>query len=271
MTEDCLPPQTAEIRAFPLYSERGFRRKDEKQTLMNQNKTMPKLAAALAFLAALLLIVSLLFTALQLVLHDEAWFAARYESYGTAEAIGIPTDDITAALMRLIYYMEGDVPSIDLTVMENGVPVSMYNERETQHMVDVRELYQAWRGVRDLGVPAAALLILGACALLPRGQRMKALSKGYLRASIVFGLIVTVLGVWVVADFNSFWINFHYLFFDNDLWILSYATDRMIRICPQQLFYDIVVKFGLIFLAAFGALLVASIFGARERKARGEG
>ena len=39
----------------------------------------------------------------------------------------------------------------------------------------------------------------------------------------------------------------------------------MIRICPQQLFYDIVVKFGLIFLAAFGALLAAAIVGSRNR------
>lgn len=110
---------------------------------MNQTKPMPKLAAALAFLASLLLIVSLLFTALQLVMHDETWFAARYEAYGTAGEIGIPTKDITAALMQLIDYMEGDVASIDLTVMENGIPVSMYNERETLHMIDVRELYQA--------------------------------------------------------------------------------------------------------------------------------
>ena len=85
---------------------------------------MPKLAAALAFLASLLLIVSLLFTALQLVMHDETWFAARYEAYGTAGEIGIPTKDITAALMQLIDYMEGDVASIDLTVMENGIPVN---------------------------------------------------------------------------------------------------------------------------------------------------
>ena len=85
---------------------------------------MPKLAAALAFLASLLLIASLLFTALQLVMHDETWFAARYEAYGTAGEIGIPTKDITAALMQLIDYMEGDVASIDLTVMENGIPVN---------------------------------------------------------------------------------------------------------------------------------------------------
>ena len=91
---------------------------------MNQTKPMPKLAAALAFLASLLLIVSLLFTALQLVMHDETWFAARYEAYGTAGEIGIPTKDITAALMQLIDYMEGDVASIDLTVMENGIPVN---------------------------------------------------------------------------------------------------------------------------------------------------
>ena len=123
--------------------------------MLNDMKPMPKLAAALAFLASLLLIVSLLFTALQLVMHDETWFAARYEAYGTAGEIGIPTKDITAALMQLIDYMEGDVASIDLTVMENGIPVSMYNERETLHMIDVRELYQAWRSVRDFGVPAA--------------------------------------------------------------------------------------------------------------------
>ena len=233
---------------------------------MNQTKPMPKLAAALAFLASLLLIVSLLFTALQLVMHDETWFAARYEAYGTAGEIGIPTKDITAALMQLIDYMEGDVASIDLTVMENGIPVSMYNERETLHMIDVRELYQAWRSVRDFGVPAAALLLLGACALLPKGARLRTLSKGYLRASVFFGAIVAALGIWGAVDFNSFWINFHYLFFDNDLWILSYRTDRMIRICPQQLFYDIVVKFGLIFLAAFGALLAAAIVGSRNRK-----
>ncbi len=236
---------------------------------MDQNKPMPKLAAALACLAALLLIVSLLFTALQLVMHDAAWFSARYEAYGTAEAIGISTEDITAALMRLIDYMEGDVGSIEITVTENGVPVSMYNARETAHMVDVRALYQAWRSVRDFGLLAAALLVLGACALLPRGMRLRTLSKAYLRASAVFFLIVAALGIWVALDFNSFWLNFHYLFFDNDLWILSYATDRMIRICPQQLFYDIVVKFGLIFLAAFGALLIAAIFGARRGRKEG--
>ena len=95
---------------------------------------MPKLAAALAFLASLLLIVSLLFTALQLVMHDETWFAARYEAYGTAGEIGIPTKDITAALMQLIDYMEGDVASIDLTVMENGIPVSMYNAVSYTHL-----------------------------------------------------------------------------------------------------------------------------------------
>ena len=233
---------------------------------MNQTKPMPKLAAVLAFLAALLLIVSLLFTALQLVLHDDAWFAARYTEYGTAEEIGIPTEDITAALMQLICYMEGDADSIDITVTENGIPVSMYNERETLHMIDVRELYQAWRSVRNFGVPAAALLILGACALLPKGARLRALAKAFLRASLFFGIIVAALGIWVAVDFNSFWINFHYLFFDNDLWLLSYRTDRMIRICPQQLFYDIVVKFGLIFLAVFGALLAAAIVYTRRKR-----
>ena len=141
---------------------------------MNQTKPMPKLAAALAFLASLLLIVSLLFTALQLVMHDETWFAARYEAYGTAGEIGIPTKDITAALMQLIDYMEGDVASIDLTVMENGIPVSMYNERETLHMIDLL----ADRCARFAGVVV--------CDQLGCGQRRLDLMHPHLNVVFVF-------------------------------------------------------------------------------------
>ena len=233
---------------------------------MNKLTPKPKLAFAAAFFASLLIIVSLLFSLLQLVVHNDGWLAGRYEAYGTAQEIGIPTEDITAAFMQLIYYMDGDVDTIQLTVHEFGAEVPMYNQREIMHMEDVRTLYQAWRTLRDWGVSAAVLLIFLCILLSEKREWPRTLAKGFLWASAFLGLVIAAFGVWVAVDFNGFWLNFHYLFFDNDLWLLSYATDRMIRICPQQLFYDIVVRFGILFIIAFGALLACAVLCLKKKK-----
>lgn len=230
-------------------------------------KTLRPFAAALAFLAALLLILAMLFTSLQLVMHDEDYFYNRYEAYGTADMIGISTEDITRALMQLVYYMEGDVPSIDLTVTEDGQEVSMYNDRERLHMVDVQVLYQSFRTLRNFAVPAAAVLLIAAGAMLEKGSRLRIFAKAYLFGLHAYALVIGALGVWVAVDFTGFWIKFHHVFFTNDLWILSYATDRMIRICPEQLFNDIVVRFALQFIAAAAALGIGAGFAARKKKA----
>lgn len=221
----------------------------------------PKL---MAFAASLLIIIAVLFTSLQLCMNDRDWYFAKYESYGTADAIGISNADITDAIMRLVDYMEGRVDSIQLTVTEDGQSVEMYNERETLHMVDVRALYQAWRSVRDFGLPAAAVLLVAACALCEKGKRAALVCRAFLAASAVFAAVLAAFGIWVAIDFDGFWTAFHHLFFDNDLWLLSYRTDRMIRICPAELFRDIVVRFALMFLIPFAVMLAAAFWGKKR-------
>ena len=36
---------------------------------------------------------------------------------------------------------------------------------------------------------------------------------------------------------STTWCNFHKLFFNNDLWLLDYETDLMIRILPEEFFF----------------------------------
>jgi integral membrane protein (TIGR01906 family) len=229
---------------------------------------MKRFPFALAVFASLLLIVAALFTSLQLCMNDEAWFYRQYEEMGLSSRIGISTEDITKALMRLIDYMEGRVDSIQLTVTEDGAEVSMYNERETLHMLDVRALYQAWRAVRDFAVPAAAVLLLAALHTTEKGQRLRLVSRAFLRASVFFGAALAVIGAFAFVDFDAFWTAFHHLFFDNDLWLLSYQTDRMIRICPENLFSGIIARFALFFLIPFAAALALAFIGARKPRSK---
>lgn len=213
----------------------------------------------------LLALVGCLFLTLRILINDEAYFRKGYERLDMRSLIGISDADCTKALMRMIDYMEGRVDSIQLTVDEDGKTVEMFNQQEIDHMVDVRALYQAWRTVMWCGLAALALLL----ALLLVKSCRAAVFRALGLAWIVLGVAAVVLGVWVLVDFNSFWTGFHYLFFDNDLWLMDPAVCRMIRICPLELFYGIVVRMGSAFLTAFGVIpaVCAILYKRKERRA----
>lgn len=221
---------------------------------------------ALLAIAALLIIIAVLFTSLQICINQRNWYYESYVKYGTAKETQISDEEMTEAIFRLIDYMEGRVDSIQLSVTEAGRVVEMYNRQEIDHMVDVRALYQAWRAVRTYGGILAAITIAVCMLTLPKGQRIGMLCRGFLIAAAVFGAVLIVLGIWVAVDFNSFWTEFHHLFFTNDLWLMDYATCRMIRICPLQLFNDIVVRFALMFLIPFVLMLALAVWGRKRSK-----
>lgn len=222
-------------------------------------------AYVLSVVGSILLLFAMLFACLKISMNDEKWFLDEYTRLGTAKDIGMSNSDVAAALRRLVDYMEGREDSIEIEVTVDGKKVNMYNERETAHMIDVRALYQ--------GVQAAALgaliLCAGAVALaaaLMRRDAVKAMSRGYLIGLAIFAVLVAAAGVWVMVDFTSFWTAFHHLFFTNDLWLLNPQTDRMILICPEQLFFDIVVRFGGRFLVAALAVCAAAVIYLAVRK-----
>ena len=53
-------------------------------------------------------------------------------------------------------------------------------------------------------------------------ERQAAL-MGYIHANWVFLLLFGLLALFAALDFNTFWTNFHRVFFTNDLWLLDSA------------------------------------------------
>lgn len=223
---------------------------------------------AMSIAASLILIIALLFSALQLVANDGDWFYKQYREMGTGSAMGMTDDAVAKALTRLVDYMEGRRDSIYLEVEVNGEKVEMFNERETAHMVDVQRLYLTWRTVRNVGLAISLLLFVGAAMLSKKGG-LKTAARGFLWAAALFALVCAAAGAWVAIDFSSFWTSFHHLFFDNDLWILDPATSRMINMCPQSLFMNVIIRFGALFLGVLAALTIASALCVRKRRKKG--
>ena len=79
---------------------------------------------------------------------------------------------------------------------------------------------------------------------------MKAYNYGLF---IILGLVIAI-SIYALIDFNSFWLNFHYVFFDNDLFLLDPNVSIMINMFPETFFFDMV--FGIVLYHILSLLCV---------------
>lgn len=68
--------------------------------------------------------------------------------------------------------------------------------------------------------------------------------------------MLCVLGLVISTDFTKYFVIFHHIFFNNDLWLLDPATDLLINIVPEPFFVDTASYIALVF-----GISVAVIFG----------
>ena len=123
-------------------------------------------------------------------------------------------------------------------------------------MEEVRDLFIGGLDIR-LGACAVAVVCL-LILIFSKADLRRVLSRSYQAALGITVLAVAILGIACAVDFNAVFVQFHHIFFDNDLWIFDPATDYMIRMLPEGLFFDMVVRIGAIFVGILAVLLILS-------------
>lgn len=194
----------------------------------------------------------LLFTLLSLVdilCFSHSFYAYEYEKNDQAEVIGMSDDDLLKSTDALLDYLKGIREDIVVRVKVNGIDREVFTERESLHMVDVRSLYQNAMKVRNIsGLLSLVLFFFIVTAW--KKDRYTVLKDGFENGLFMIGSCVVCILIWAIADFNNFWMDFHYLFFDNDLFLLDPANSIMINMFPESFFFDlvllIIVSFALI-------------------------
>ena len=217
-----------------------------------------RFAVMLSTLASIVLILCILFTALQLTINDKNFIECEYARLSLSREMGVSNLDLVSSCERLIDYMEGRVDSIDIQVTVDGEQVLMFEqEQEISHMADVRLLYQRFRTFRDFGVLLALVLYLLGAVLHIRSA-MHTLASGYVYGAFVIALFAGFLGTWAALDFSNFWTFFHQMLFWNNDWLFDASTSRMINMLPEQFFSDVILRMAILAGVAFVLLLVAS-------------
>lgn len=143
-----------------------------------------------------------------------------------------------------------------------GTDRPLYNESEIDHMIDVKNLADA---IRWIAYIAGAVVFVGlAILLIPRATRPYGW-RTLMLAGLGTVVILAAIALIILIAWPIFFVQFHELLFPPGTWTFAY-TDSLIRLFPEQFWFDIGVLISVTTLA-LGVLvgLVGYVMSRRSR------
>lgn len=144
-------------------------------------------------------------------------------------------------------------------VMPNGEPIFISDE--LSHMADVKGLISLLYLVALIGIIGAVLFGLYMCRKGGMG-----IHTGVRLGSIFSIIFMGAVAVVAVLGWDSFFRNFHKLFFSDGTWEF-YADDSLIRLFPPQFWVDAGIAGGGAFVLLAIILFCLSFLGFKKRRA----
>ena len=193
----------------------------------------------LAYLFAFSIILVILITAIDLNSFNKNFYETEFKKINNADII--QTDEqslLDFTFVVLDYTQDKREDMVTYATIANEYR-EVFNQREKLHMEDVKALYLNAISLRNL---AAILIVLIMMIFIVFKINFRLLAKAFIKTTWFALAIFAAILFYAILDFNNFWINFHYLFFDNDLWQLDPATSIMILMVPEQFFNDLVMR-----------------------------
>lgn len=219
----------------------------------------------LGIIMSVTMIIILLITSFEIGIYsDFDWYEKEYKKYGVLDDLEMKMEDVMEVTHEMMAYLRGNRDNLEVDTIVDGEEREFFNDREKAHMVDVQKLFLGGLNVRrgSVMILITALIVL----LFVKGEWKKILPQSVLIGAGIFIGLVTILGALVATDFNQYFMIFHEIFFNNDLWLLDPKTDLMIRMLPEGFFFDIVIRIGLCFIVSLITLLGISIIILKKQR-----
>lgn len=221
-------------------------------------RKMLKIQLAAGVLFAFAVIAAALITSFEIAMYsDYGFYEKEYEKYDVLSDLDMTMEDTMHVTKEMMSYLRGDRDTLSVITTVEGKEQDFFNEQDRFHMGEVRALFIGGLNIRT-GACVTALVCL-IFLLAVRADVRKILPRCYWISLAVSVGCTALIGLAALVDFNALFVQFHHIFFDNDLWIFDPATDYMIRMLPEGLFYDFVIRIGAIFVGILTLLMAVSL------------
>ena len=198
---------------------------------------MKTLEIAVKWLFILCLPILLLTASLGWVANSLWLYKYGFEKYNVSQTTGLAEVELEKAATGLISYFNSDEEHISLTVIKDGEPFELFNQREAAHLRDVKGLIWLDYWVL-LGMLIYTLVYAGVSLFWRKRKYWRRLAWGVVGGGGITLALMLALGLGTLLNFERLFWEFHLLSFTNELWLLDPAKDYLIMLFPQGFFYD---------------------------------
>ncbi len=221
---------------------------------------IPGIAAKWLFILCLPLL--LLTVSLCGAVNSIGLYGYGFEKYNVGQTTGLAQPELKKAATGLIRYFNSDEEYISLTVIKDGEPFTLFNQREVAHLRDVKEL--VWLDYWVLLGTLIYALVYAGVSLWRKDQRQ--LAWGLVGGSGLTLALMLALGLGTLLNFDRLFWQFHVISFANELWRLDPTKDYLIMLFPQGFWYDATTF--CILGAVAGAVVLGGVGGGYLRFSR---
>lgn len=168
-----------------------------------------------------------------LICRTPDYYAKEFTKLKVVGNIGLSVSETEIAQM-IVDYLNGKTEKFEMIAEINGEEKNIFNAKEQRHMKDVK-------GLVGFATILLMILLIGVIAIyyyLLEDKERQLIRVAYSGSAVFYGVILVLLGIVSLVDFNAGFTVFHELFFRNELWILDPSKDVLLMLMPLQFFID---------------------------------
>jgi len=165
-----------------------------------------------------------------------AWEYQRIPS----DQFGFTDEERLEMAQATLTYLQRPEPAAQVIFMLEdlrlpGTDDSLYNEREIDHMIDVKVVADAmWR----VAQVAIVIVTAGVLFLVARPFSRREAYRGIFHGGLATTAVLLTIGLLIGLAWEFFFIQFHELLFPPGTWVFA-RTDSLIRLFPEQFWFDV--------------------------------
>ena len=184
-------------------------------------------------------------------------FEAKQYVNGYVEELPFTRVQLSEIAQDIISYFNSEKQFLDVKKQNlNGEVVNIFNQREIDHMKDVKNLLELLYHVQE-GLIIYVMLVITIGFFMSGGTFAKQIISLINITSYFTILFVLVFGIISSIAFSQIFILFHQLSFSNDKWILNPLTSNLIRLFPTQFWVESATLIGMLLVLVFISVLLS--------------
>lgn len=210
-----------------------------------------------SFLASISLIVLILFLGIEISAFHMWFYYWQFNVNNTYEILQMRPYDLHEVARHLINYIRGNLDR------DFGLQISTYvgyerryffSELEIKHMLDVYDLFMYGFVLRNILI---AVFFVSLIYVIYKKKFKVFLKVLFISCLSTFLFLVLLSGI-ISINWQRALHIFHYIFFNNDYWLLNPRVDLLINMVPYPFFFAMTTFIGLFFALILILILIIS-------------